>query len=291
MILLVEEGRLQMEKDMNYGSDFKYIPATSIMSGNSIEVLPDICQHTIQIVNIVLYGLPSNKDFILVDAGMPKSANEIVSVAEKRFGPNCKPKAIILTHGHFDHVGAIIELIEFWKVPVFAHTLELPFLKGQKNYPEPDTKVNGLVAKMSPFFPNEAIDLGENVKPLPSNGTVPFMPGFHWIHTPGHTPGHISLFRDEDGVLIAGDAFVTVKQELLYKVLTQAPEISGPPKYFTHDWLTAWESVKKLEALKPRVAITGHGLPMSGENLTKNLYELVINFNNIAIPNNKKYLN
>ncbi len=281
-----------MDQEMSYGSDFKYIPATSIQSGEGMEVLPDLYMYTIQIVNIVLYGEPQKDEFVLVDAGMPYSADEIISVAEKRFGPNCKPKAIILTHGHFDHVGAIIELIEHWKVPVYAHALELPYVTGLQNYPEPDGTVNGgLIAKMAPFFPNEAINLGAHVKPLPSNGTVPYMNGFNWIHTPGHTPGHISLFRDEDGTLIAGDAFVTVKQESLYKVLTQEKEISGPPRYFTTDWLAAWDSVKKLKSLQPTVAITGHGLPMRDEELTTNLQKLVIEFEQIALPKQGKYLN
>lgn len=281
-----------MDKDMNYGSDYKYIPATSLQSGDGIEVLPDLYLHTIQIVNIVFYGDPNKSEFILVDAGMPKSANEIISVAEKRFGPNCRPRAIVLTHGHFDHVGAIIELIEHWKVPVYAHSLELPYLTGLRNYPEPDSSVNGgLIAKISPFFPNEAINLGSNVKPLPLNGTIPYMHGFRWIHTPGHTPGHISLFRDDDGTLIVGDAFVTVKQESLYKVLIQQKEISGPPRYFTTDWSAASDSVKKLEALKPTVAITGHGLPMIGEELTRNLQKLKNEFEQIALPNHGKYLN
>ncbi|WP_107950739.1 MBL fold metallo-hydrolase [Lysinibacillus parviboronicapiens] len=281
-----------MDKDMNYGRDFKYIPATSIGSGDGIEVLPDLYQHTIQIVNIVLYGTPNTSEFVLVDAGMPKSAREIIAVVEKRFGASGRPSAIILTHGHFDHIGAIIELIEYWKVPVYAHPLELPYLTGRKNYPEPDSIVNGgLIAKISPFFPNEAINLGSNIKALPPDGHVPHMPGFRWIHTPGHTLGHISLFRDEDRALIVGDAFVTVKQESLYKVLTQKKEISGPPRYFTTDWLAAWDSVKKLQALKPTVAITGHGLPMTGEELTTNLQKLSNNFEQIALPNHSKYMN
>lgn len=287
-----KEG-FRLDKEMNYGKDFKYIPATSFSSGDGIEILPDLYQHTIQIVNVVFFGDPdTNNGFTLVDAGMPKSANEIISAAEKRFGPNCKPNAIILTHGHFDHVGAIIELIEYWKVPVYAHSLELPYLQGERNYAEPDPSVNGgLIAKMSSFFPNEAINLGANVKPLPLDGKVPHMPGFHWIHTPGHTPGHVSFFRNEDGTLIVGDAFVTVKQESLYKVLTQKKEISGPPRYFTTDWLAARNSVKKLEALKPTVAITGHGLPMTGEELTRNLQKLANEFEKIALPNHGKYLN
>lgn len=74
--------------------------------------------------------------------------------------------------------------------------MEIPFLTGQQSYPEPDPTVEGgMVAKMSPLFPNEPIDLGNNVKALPTDGTVPHMPEFRWIHTPGHTPGHISLFE------------------------------------------------------------------------------------------------
>ncbi len=281
-----------MDKDMNYGSDFKYIPATSIGSGDGIEVLRDLYQYTIKIVNIVLYGDPDTSDFVLVDAGMPKSAREIIEVVEKRYGPKSLPRAVILTHGHFDHIGAIIELINYWKVPVYAHPLELPYLTGRKNYPEPDPIVNGgLIAKISSFFPNEAINLGSKVKALPADGTVPYMPGFRWIHTPGHTVGHISLFRDEDRALIVGDAFVTVKQESLYKVVMQKKEISGPPRYFTTDWLAAWESVKKLATLKPAVAITGHGLPMTGQELTNNLQKLAHDFEQIAVPNHSKYLN
>ena len=281
-----------MDKNLNYGKDYKFIPATSVGSGVGIDILPDLYQYTIQIVNIVLYGEPQMKDFVLIDAGMPKSADEIISVVEERYGSKSRPKAIILTHGHFDHVGGIIELIERWDVPVYAHTLEIPFLSGKQNYPEPDPTVNnGLVAKMSPIFPNEAINLGGNLKVLPSDGSVPFMAGFRWIHTPGHSPGHISLFREKDKVLIAGDAFVTVKQESLYKVITQTKEISGPPQYFTTDWSDARASIEKLAILKPSVAITGHGLPMKGEELTSNLKKLVDDFEQIALPKQGKYLN
>ncbi|MEK5431861.1 MBL fold metallo-hydrolase [Lysinibacillus sp. FSL R7-0073] len=280
-----------MDKDLNYGDDYKFIPATSIGSGVGLEVVPDLYQYTIRIVNIVLYGDPNTKEFVLIDAGMPKSAEEIISVVEKRFGPNARPKAIILTHGHFDHVGGIIELINRWNVPVYAHALEMPYLTGTESYPEADPAVSsGLVAKMSPLFPNEAINLGENIQAIPSDGSVPFMQGFQWIHTPGHTPGHISLYREKDKALIVGDAFVTVKQESLYKVITQTKEISGPPRYLTTNWQAARKSVEKLEALKPSVAITGHGLPMEGKELTRELKKLVDNFEQIALPKQGKYL-
>jgi glyoxylase-like metal-dependent hydrolase (beta-lactamase superfamily II) len=279
-----------MKQELNYGTDYKYIPVTSVGSGVGIELLPDLFCHTIQIVNICLVGFPD--DFVLVDAGMPKSANEIISVIEERFGPNSRPNAIILTHGHFDHVGGLIELVKQWEVPVYAHQLEMPFLTGEKSYPEPDPTVEGgLVSKMSPTFPNEPINLGSNIQTLPSDGTIPHMPGFRWIHTPGHSPGHVSLFRESDGALIAGDAFTTVKQEYMYKVFTQELEISGPPRYLTTDWEAAKQSVIKLEALKPKVAVTGHGLPMSGEVLTTSLKKLVNEFDQIAVPDYGKYIN
>ncbi len=280
-----------MDMDMNYGSDYKYIPATSIGSSVGIQVLPDLFCYTIQIVNIVLVGNPETKDFVLVDAGMPHSANEIISVTEERFGTNTRPKAIILTHGHFDHVGAILELVEHWEVPVYAHELELPFLTGKMSYPEPDPTVEGgMVAKMSSMFPNEPINLNKHVEKLPLDGSVPKMPGFRWIHTPGHTPGHVSLYRKADQTLIVGDAFVTVKQEYLYKVLTQEQEISGPPRYFTTDWEASWESVKKLAALNPTVAVTGHGLPMTGKLLSNSLTMLANEFDRIAIPDYGKHV-
>ena len=289
--MTVKERVNYLDNSISYGNDYKYIPATSVGSGIGIEVLPDIYCHTIQIVNICLVGEPNSDDFVLVDAGMPYSSEEIISVVEERYGVNKKPKAIILTHGHFDHVGAIIELVKKWNVPVYAHELELPFLTGKESYPKPDPTVEGgSVAKMSFIFPVDAINLGDHVEALPAEGTVPFMAGFQWVHTPGHTPGHVSLFREKDGVLIVGDAFVTVKQEYLYKVFTQEQEISGPPRYLTPDWVAARESINKLAQLKPKVAITGHGLPMTGDLLTSNLHLLVTDFESIALPSHGKYV-
>lgn len=276
---------------MNYGSDYKYIPTTSITSGTGIAVLPDLYNYTVQIVNIQLVGEPGSNNFVLIDAGMPNSAHKIIDVVENRFGTSNPPKAIILTHGHFDHVGAIIELVKYWDIPVYAHELEMPYLTGQKEYPEPDSTVEGgLIAKISPYFPNEPIDLGSHIDVLPPDGEVPYLSNFEWIHTPGHAPGHISLFRENDRALIAGDAFTTVKQDSLYKVMTQEQEINGPPRYLTTDWKAAKKSVGKLAALRPSVAVTGHGLPMSGELLSDSLQKLVIEFDEIAKPDYGKYL-
>ncbi|MFG6147440.1 MBL fold metallo-hydrolase [Halobacillus sp. B23F22_1] len=263
--------------------DHKFMPMFSLSTGAGQEVVPGVYYYTNQIVNLCCIGTPD--DWVLVDAGMPESAERIVEAIEREFGHGARPRAIILTHGHFDHVGSLVDLVDKWKVPVYAHEAELPYLTGKESYPEPDGSVEGgLVAKMSPKFPNEPIDLGSNVEPLPADGNVPHLPDWQWVHTPGHTPGHISLFREHDRTLIAGDAFVTVKQESLYKVVTQKKEVSGPPRYLTTDWDSARASVEKLEALKPATAITGHGQPLIGKELAQGLEKLVRDFDKIAVP-------
>src|SRR5699024_1170964 len=101
-------------------------------------------------------------------------------------------------------------------------------ITGEKSYPKPDASVEGgLVAKMSPMFPNDPIDIGENAYVLPDNGKVPALPEFKWIHSPGDSPGHVSLFREKDRALLADDAFVTVWQEELYKVFIHKQVLIG----------------------------------------------------------------
>jgi glyoxylase-like metal-dependent hydrolase (beta-lactamase superfamily II) len=165
-----------------------------------------------------MYAEPKSQPsaLVLIDIGLENSAEFILESAAKRFGNDNPPQAIILTHGHFDHIGSVITLAKQWDVPVYIHQLELPYVTGEKNYPVADACVDeGLVAKISPTFPHKGIDISGRAANLPSDGSVPGMPGWQWIHTPGHTEGHISLFRERDRTLIAGDAFSTVKQESL----------------------------------------------------------------------------
>lgn len=280
-----------MKDDKSRSSDSSYIPMTSISSGKGVEVLPDVFCYTNQIVNVIMLGQPRQGSWILVDAGMPQSGQEIIAVAKERFGVDNPPAAIVLTHGHFDHVGGISDMIEEWGVPVYAHPFEFPFLTGEKAYPKPDPSVDGgLLAKVSFIYPNDPIDIADVLLPLPSDHTVPHAPDWVWVPSAGHSPGHVSFYRAADHTLISGDAFITVRQDSLYKVLIQKEEVNGPPRYLTTDWQAAWESVRNLELLQPALVLPGHGQPMAGEALKAGLKTLVDEFDRIAIPDHGKYV-
>ena len=261
---------------------------TKTMTSNvseGTEIRPDVYYHTIGIVNVVMIGDPSGDDWVLMDTGIPNSADSLMEIVSERFPRNNRPSAIILTHGHFDHVGGMEELIEEWKVPVFAHPGEFVYLSGQQTYPRPNIpRGRKSMTRMSNIFPDNTVNISSALLPLPQAGNIPGMPGWKWIHTPGHSPGHVSLFRESDKVLLAGDAFVTVRTDAFYKVITEKAEINGPPPYFTTDWEAANDSVKKLAALKPDITVTGHGPAMEGEELRIGLEELVNEFNEIAVP-------
>jgi len=258
----------------------KLVGVISHLTSTTQQVRSDLLLLNFTIANAcIISELGSNKDqWVLVDTGLENSGKFILKTVQKHFGANSKPQAIILTHGHFDHIGSVKQLIKKWQVPVYIHKWELPYVTGKQDYlPGDPTVDNGFVAKLSPTFPHTSIDLGNSINSLPEDGTIPFLPDWKWILVPGHTKGQIALFRESDRTLLCADAFTTVKQESLISVLLQQKKVSGPPKYFTTNWPQAKQSIEKIIDLKPNLVIASHGKPIESEILTEQLQDVLAN--------------
>lgn len=233
----------------------------------------------------------SGNGWVLVDAGLKGSAKRIIEMAESLFGPGSRPKAIILTHGHFDHIGALEELLIHWDVPVYAHALEIPYLTGLSSYPPADPLVGGgLMSLLSVFYPTSPIALGNRIKAINMYSGIHELQEWKVIHTPGHSPGHISLFLPLNTTLIAGDALTTTQTESAIYILNYIKKLSGPPKYFTTDWFAAENSVRTLVALQPRIVSSGHGQVLRGKELQFDLDNLLSNFEEDSIPASGRYV-
>lgn len=234
------------------------------------EVTPDIARLQTAISNVYFVG-DTASNWTLVDTGIPGFAPYIRHFAEQKYGAGARPRCIVLTHGHFDHAGSALALAREWDVPIYAHPREMPYITGKSLYPPYDPTVGGFLALTLRTLPQTYRDLRPYVRDLPADGTVPNMPGWEWHFTPGHAPGHISLFRASDRTLIAGDAFVTVDVDNMVDFLTAKPELNRPPAPATCDFEAAQASVQRLADLEPLTVACGHGQAMSGPDLPAQL--------------------
>jgi glyoxylase-like metal-dependent hydrolase (beta-lactamase superfamily II) len=224
------------------------------------EIAPGVAVVPTQMANAYLVG--NGQSWVLVDACTPGHEGLIRRAAARRFGGGSRPRAILLTHGHFDHAGSAAALADTWKVPIYAHPLEIPYLTRQDRYPAMNLKVPGFFSLLARFLPVSTTDLGARVRPLEPGRPLPELQDWEMIETPGHTPGHVCFFRRRDGVLVAGDAVTTMNLDSFWATVTKRRQVCKHPVQASMDCVVAGRSVGLLAELKPAWIAAGHGAPM-----------------------------
>jgi glyoxylase-like metal-dependent hydrolase (beta-lactamase superfamily II) len=156
--------------------------------------------HRLRTLIVNVYLVAGADRWVLIDTGVAGTQSRIRDAAARLFGHDRRPAAILLTHGHFDHVGALPQLAEEWDVPIYVHPLELPYVTGRAKYPRANPAAGGgVISLISPLFPRGPYDFGSRVRVLPDDGSVPGLAGWRWIHTPGihQATCHFSAIRIE----------------------------------------------------------------------------------------------
>ena len=205
----------------------------------------------------------------LIDAGAPGSE---VAIGEhlKRLGLEWKDiRRIILTHQDIDHVGGAKAIVELSNAEVFAHKDDIPFIEGERKLLKMDP--NRIEAMIQTFQeenggqalrPVESLSTVQVTKALADGEELPYGGGMIVIHTPGHTPGHISLFLPKEHLLIAGDALRMVDGVL-----------KGPNPKATPDLARATESLRRLLGYPIDRVLCYHG-GLSAQGALARLWEL-----------------
>src|SRR5205823_4175770 len=82
----------------------------------------------------------------------------------------------------------------------------------------------------------------------------------------------------------------TKAESALCALAPGTPDVYGPPKYFTYNWKSAADSVRKLAALEPLVVASGHGRSMRGSEVKERLAQLAQHFDKLAKPSHGRYV-
>jgi len=238
------------------------------------EIAPDVyCLGPQGRTQTDVYFVRSGSSWALIDTGWAKDCPSIKRAAETVFGADTPPASILLTHFHPDHAGSALQLARIWDRPVYVHPDELPLANGDfaaiTKYAGPlDHWIVLPLMRAMGRRRREAMlarsSLSDVSRPFEPGVGVPGLPGWERIPTPGHTPGHVSFFRASDGVLVTGDAVVTLRLNSLAGLLLGRQGLSGPPRYTSWSWRAAKESVAKLARLEPNVLAGGHGTHLTG---------------------------
>ena len=249
------------------------------------EIAPHV--HVIPIAFVNAYAIHTpDDDWVLVDTGVKLGLPALKNL-ETQFGR--PPLAIVLTHGHFDHSSNAFALAEQWNIKIYIHPREKPYLDGEEAYPPFDPTVGGALAFLTRFFPTPEYDFGDRLELIPASGELSFLPGWKVIETPGHSPGHVSLWDAETKTLLAGDALCTADFDKWPGVAVQKPQqLARSASPVTPDWNAAHQSTNTLAELNPMTIGAGHGRPMSGGDVAGELRDFA---RDMKTPEHGRYVN
>src|ERR687896_150800 len=181
----------------------------------------------------------------LVDAGLPGQA-EAIGAALLEAGTRVRDlKRIIFTHQDLDHVGSGAALVRQSGATVFAHSADAPHIDGTLKplKPSPEMleqrpQMREALERLKPIRVDEHVEDGDRLD----------LAGWTWvIFTPGHTPGHLSLYLERPKVLIAGDA-----------LRAQRGSLNGPNPSMTLEMGTAGQSLRRLRDLEIDTIVCYH---------------------------------
>lgn len=203
------------------------------------QIANDVWQISVMPRNAINCYLIENS---LIDAGIKGSFEKI-----KKSLNGYELNKHVLTHAHADHQGSSAQICDTFKIPLWCSELEKPQAEsGNATFEYPAQK--HLITR---FQKNHWAGSGYPVSKIVKEND--FVGNFRVIETPGHSSGHLSFFRESDGVLIVGDLATNMN------LLTTIEGLHLPPNLFTKDREENIKSLKKLASLNPKILCFGHG--------------------------------
>lgn len=206
-------------------------------------------------------------DVTLVDTGYPAD-RELLEAAVERVGRRLSDvAAVLLTHAHVDHRGSAEWLRERLGAPVHCHAAEAPLARGERVEMISEADLALRIWRPSVLmFTVKALRRGARrtahvteVLGFEADGTLDVPGRPHAVHTPGHTSGHAAFHLPDRGVLLCGDALITVD---VWNASRRGPQVIRD--VFNHDHEQAIRSLARLEGLAADVVVPGHGPPFHG---------------------------
>jgi glyoxylase-like metal-dependent hydrolase (beta-lactamase superfamily II) len=213
-----------------------------------------------------------NNTVILIDAGYPGQLSQIQEAIKQAGLSFLKINKIIITHHDMDHIGNMNDILKTLpKHPeIIAHKKEKKYIQSEKcptKITQLKPRINSMSTEMKVMYENLKTGY-ENHKILvdrtvKSGEELPYCGGIEIIYTPGHTPGHISLYIRQNKTLIAGDALF-VKEGIL----------TPPPKFVNFNNSLALKSINKFSQYDINTVICYHG-GIYNKNVNQRIVELV----------------